>query len=330
MLRIQQDGPLDKETMKLENVCLLGGSGFVGGYIAEALTKRGVQVRALTRRRERARHLLVLPNAEVVETDVHDPAQLAHQFADMDAVINLDGVLHDGKGKESFRSAHVELAAKVVDACAQAGVHRLLHMSALKADVNGPSAYLQSKGEAQALVREAAAQHGIAATVFRPSVIFGPGDSFLNRFAQLIKLSPVIPLACPSARFQPIFVNDVARAFVDSLEDRASFGQAYDLCGPTVYELQELVRLTAACTGRWRAIVGLGPRLSYLQACVLELLPGKPLTRDNFRSLQVDSICECAFPFDFRPTSLEAIAPLYLGGRTSRGRYAYFRYKAGR
>jgi uncharacterized protein YbjT (DUF2867 family) len=316
--------------MKVRNVCILGGSGFVGHYLAEALTKRGIEIRVLTRQPARARDLLVLPSTEVEQADVHDSAQLIHQFTGMDAVINLVGVLHDGRDNDSFYSAHVDLADKVVDACAQAGVRRLLHMSALKADPQGPSAYLRSKGKGEETVREGALKQGIAATIFRPSIIFGPGDRFLNRFAQLVKLSPVIPLGCPNARFQPVFVEDVARAFAECLDDRDSLGRTYDLCGPHTYTLKQLVSLVAKLTGRTRAIIGLGPRLSMMQARVLEMLPGKLMTRDNLLSLQVDNVCACAFPFDFVPTALEAIAPGYLAGTSSRGRYAYFRYTAGR
>jgi NADH dehydrogenase len=248
----------------------------------------------------------------------------------MDAVINLVGVLHDGADNDSFYSNHVDLADKVVDACAQAGVRRLLHMSALKADPQGPSAYLRSKGKGEETVREGALKQGIAATIFRPSVIFGPGDRFLNRFDQLIKFSPVIPLGCPNARFQPVFVEDVARAFADCLDSRDSFGQSYDLCGPQMYTLKQLIRLVDTLSGRAPIIIGLGPRLSLIQARVLEMLPGKLMTRDNLLSMQVDNVCAGAFPFDFMPTALEAIAPLYLAGMSSRGRYAYFRYTAGR
>jgi uncharacterized protein YbjT (DUF2867 family) len=318
------------DSASLETVCLLGGSGFVGRHIAHRLVGQGLQVRILTRRPERARDLLVLPTAELIECDVHDPAQLAHQFADVDAVINLVGVLHDGRGNESFAMAHVQLAEKVVQACAGSGVRRLLHMSALNADANGPSAYLRSKGEAQAKVQEGTARNGIACTIFRPSVIFGAGDSFLNRFAELLRLSPIIPLACPDARFQPVFVEDVARCFVDSLLNRDCYGRSLDICGPDIFTLRELVTLTATITQRKRVIVGLGPALSRLQASVLEFMPGKPLTRDNLLSMQVDSVCGCDFPLPFRPASLETVAPEYLAGDTPRRRYDYFRHGAGR
>jgi uncharacterized protein YbjT (DUF2867 family) len=268
--------------MKTSRVCILGGSGFVGRHVTELLDERGLGVKALTRMRERARHLNVLPGVEVVETDVHDQAELAAQFAGMDAVINLVGVLHDGRGRASFADAHSILAEKVINACERAGVHRLLHMSALKADPDGPSQYLRSKGEAEAMVRAAAKD--MAVTVFRPSVIFGPGDGFLNRFAALIRYFPVLPLASAHARFQPVYVEDVARVIADSIDSPAAFGATYDVCGPRVYTLRELVQFTADVMGKKRRIFGLSPGLSRLQATLLEFAPGKPMTRLRFRA----------------------------------------------
>ena len=304
---------------------MLGGSGFVGKHIAHQLAAQGIFVRVLTRRRERAKELLVLPTVDVVQANVHDPAELERQFAGMDAVINLVGILHG-----DFLGAHVEFTRKAVNACAASAVPRLLHMSALGADPGGPSAYLRSKGVAEQLVQVAGP--GLATTIFRPSVIFGPGDSFLNMFARLIRLAPVIPLACPNARFQPVFVEDVARAYVASLDEPGTFGQAYNLCGPTVYRLRELVELVAALLGKKPSVLGLSDGLSYLQAIVMEHLPGKLMTRDNYSSMKLDSVCRSGFPavFGFQPTSLEAVAPLYLTGATPRGRYPQFRYKAGR
>jgi len=205
-----------------------------------------------------------------------------------------------------------------------------LHMSALKAEPDGPSQYLRSKGEAEATVRAAAKD--MAVTVFRPSVIFGPGDGFLNRFAALIRYFPVLPLACAGARFQPVYVEDVARVIADSIDNPAAFGATFDVCGPRVYTLRELVQFTADVMGKKRRIFGLSPGLSRLQATLLEFAPGKPMTRDNLASMQVDSVCDCDFEqqFGFRPASLEAIAPTYLVNRTPRGRYAAFRVRAGR
>ncbi|MGH8750620.1 MAG: complex I NDUFA9 subunit family protein [Burkholderiales bacterium] len=315
--------------MKLDKVCVIGGSGFVGKHIVHLLAAQGKQVRVPTRDRERAKELIVLPTVDVMPADVHDDAQLATMLEGMDAVINLAGILHESKPGE-FQRTHVELPLRILRQCQRLGIARFAHMSALNAAVNSRSAYLRSKGEAEtALWQEAQA---VALTVFRPSVIFGRGDSFLNLFAKLLKFFPALFLACPKARFQPVFVEDVARVFVDSLPKLDTFGQSYDLCGPKIYTLRELVRYAAQLTGRHRLIIGLSDKLSYWQAWGMEFLPVKLMTRDNYYSMQVDSVCGCAFPqtFGFEPTALEAVAPRYLAGGGPRGRYRWLRYKARR
>ena len=313
--------------MEITTVAILGGSGFAGKHICQALAAEGYRARVATRARERAKEqLILLPTVDLVTVDVHDPAQLAAFVRGTEAVINLVGVLHDGRGNASFQAAHVELARKVVAACRECGVARLLHMSALAADRNAPSRYLRTKGEAEAIVRES----GLAWTVFRPSVIFGREDRFLNMFAMLLRLAPVLFLASPNARFQPVFVEDVAASFVKSLEDLASAGKGYDLCGPRVYTLRELVVFVARVLNRRRLVIGLNDSLSYLQALALELLPVKLMTRDNYYSMKVDSVCSCEFPFGITPKALEAVAPSYLGRRTPRAHYQRFRGRAGR
>jgi len=320
--------------MEITTVAVLGGSGFVGRHVCHALAAEGFRVRVATRDRERAKEqLILLPTAEVAVVDVHEPAELAAFVRGTDAVVNLVGVLHDGRGARGFRSAHVELARKAVVACHAGGVGRLLHMSALGAERAAPSAYLRTKGEAEAIVRES----GLAWTVFRPSVIFGRGDGFLNLFARLLRLAPVLPLACPGARFQPVFVEDVAAAFVKSLAELGSVGKSHDLCGPRVYTLRELVEYVGVVTGRRRPIVGLGDSLSYLQAFSMELFPLRQvlgaldmlMTRDNYYSMQVDSVCACDFPFGIAPAALEAVAPSWLANRTPRARYQQFRAQRG-
>ena len=315
--------------MTMKRICIIGGTGFVGRHIAHQLVEHGYDVRVLTRNRERAKYLLILPSAEVIEANVHDPAELTRQFRGIDAVINLVGILHENR-KTSFDHAHVQLTQKVLDACHAAGVKRVLHMSALAATADAPSAYLRSKAEAENRVL-AFQQAGFAEmTIFRPSVIFGQGDSFINLFAKLIKTLPVVALACPNARFQPIHVEDVARAFVDSLDQARTYGCAYNLCGPKIYTLRELITLIAALLGKRRPIIGLGNRLSYLQAWLMEWLPVKLMTRDNYYSMQVDSVCDCEFPFDFKPSTLESIVPAYLANAALRSKYALFRHRAGR
>ena len=313
--------------MIINDVLVLGGSGFVGRHIVHQLVARGCRVTVLTRDRERAKDdLIPLPTADVITADAHDPDALVHFMRGCDAVINLVGVLHEGRGKTSFQQAHVELARKVVDACRRTGVRRLLHMSALNADTHGPSAYLRSKGEAEALVRLS----GLDFTIFRPSVVFGREDRFLNLFAMLQRLMPVLFLAMPNARFQPVFVENVAAVFAASLTRLDSFGRSFDLGGPKVYTLREIVAYVGELTGHRRPIVGLGPRLSRLQARLMELLPVKLMTRDNVDSMEVDSVTGGALPFGIEPTAMEAVAPTWLAQRTPRGRYQIFRDRSHR
>lgn len=313
--------------MEITTVAMIGGSGFVGRHICHRLAAEGYRVRVATRDRERAKDKLIfLPTVEVEPVNVHDSRELAAFARGADALMNLVGVLHEGRGRASFQAAHVELAAKVVSACRETGVRRLLYMSALQANPGGPSRYLRSKGEAEAIVRNS----DLAWTIFRPSVIFGGGDSFLSLFAQLLRVLPVVFLACPNARFQPVFVEDVAAAFTRSLVEPESVGESYDLCGPRVYRLRELIEFVGAVTGRARPVIGLNDTLSYWQAYAMEWLPVTLMTRDNFRSMQVDSVCNCQFPFGVEPAALEAIAPAYLAHRTPRQRYRWMRARARR
>jgi uncharacterized protein YbjT (DUF2867 family) len=315
--------------MDISSVCIVGGSGFVGRSLAEQLSSRGLRVRVVTRSRPRAMPIAVLPTVEIEVANPHDPADLARMFENMDAVVNLAGIIHEGGGR-TFQSTHVELPRKVAQACRSAGVQHLLHMSALGASGTGPSAYLRSKAEGESAVRAAA--DPVPVTIFRPSVIFGEGDAFLNLFASLVRLFPVIALAGAEARFQPIWVEDVARCFSHALGNPQAFGATYELGGPRVYTLEELVRYVAGILGRRRAIVRLPAPLGRLQAFLLEHLPGKLMTRDNLRSMSVDNVCAAPFPalFGFEPAALESVVPAYLVGGTSRSRYPRYRHLAGR
>lgn len=313
--------------MIINDVCVLGGSGFVGRHVCNKLTDRGYRVTVPSRDRERAKvDLITLPTVDVVEADVYDPETLRFVTRGCDAVINLVGVLHDGRGNASFEQAHVELARKVVEACRRNGIRRLVHMSALNAGVNAPSEYLRSKGEAENIVRLS----GFDVTIFRPSVIFGREDRFLNLFAGLARKLPVIPLGSPNARFQPVYVEDVAQAFAQCLPRLESFGRSYDLVGPKVYTLKELVAYAGELTGRRRPILALGDGLSSLQASIMGMLPGKVLSRDNYLSMKVDSVSRQALPFGISPTPLEAVAPVWIAAQTPRARYQAFRNRAHR
>ena len=318
----------------MSKILVLGGSGFIGRHLVSLLAGRGHAVIVPTRQRDRAKRLILLPTVDVVQADIFNHDALLGLMRGCDAVINLVGVLHSRRGKSGkpfgpqFERAHVELPRIIVGACHEAGVRRLLHMSALNARSDAPSEYLRSKGEGEAWVL--AQQYELDVTVFRPSVVFGPDDRFLNLFAGLARLMPVIFLGCAEARFQPVFVGDVARAFAASLWDRASYGQAFDLCGPRVYTLRELVAYAARESGHPRLIIGLRPGMAVAQAWLLELLPGKLMSRDNVYSMRVDSVSDDELPFGLDPTPLAVIAPQYLRGDFPRARYPLFRDKAGR
>jgi uncharacterized protein YbjT (DUF2867 family) len=285
---------------------ILGGAGFLGRHLAAELARRAVEVTVPSRRRERAKHLIVLPTVDVVEADVNAPGVLERLAKGRDAVINLVGILHG-----NFERAHVELPRAIVAACRAGGVPRLLHVSALGAAPDAPSEYLRSKARGEEVVLGAA---GLDVTVFRPSVVFGPEDRFLNTFASLARYLPVLALACPQARFQPVYVGDVARAMAEALEEPEARGKRYELCGPREYTLKALVEYACAATGRHRLVLGLPPSLSYLQARLLEWSPGPLMTRDNYYSMQVPNVCaqDCTLPFGLAPTALEAVAPAYL------------------
>jgi len=315
--------------MQSATICILGGTGFVGRHIASRLIAQRNRVRIPTRNYERHRDLLVLPGLELIETDIFDSDSLRRLFEGADCVINLVGILnetqHNGEG---FRRVHIDLPRQIHEACRVAGVPRLLHMSALKADVaSSPSHYLRTKAEGENFLHTFASP-AFAVTSFRPSVIFGPGDSFFNRFADLLKQVPLVfPLACPDARFAPVYVGDVADRFVAALHDSASYRKRYDLCGPRQYTLRQLVDYTAHTLSLKRRIIGLPDAASHLQAALLEWFPGKPFSLDNYHSLQIDSVCGQG---PIEPTSIESIVPLYLGNKSRQDRYDRYRSKARR
>jgi uncharacterized protein YbjT (DUF2867 family) len=313
--------------MASETVLVLGGGGFVGRHVVNRLVQDGKRVIVPTRRRENVRHLILLPTVDVVDADIHDPPALARLAANAAAVVNLVGILNES-GRNTFARVHAELAQKVVAACRAAGVRRVVQMSALNASPEGPSRYQRSKGEAEAAI----VASGLDWTIFQPSVIFGREDRFLNLFASLERHLPVMAIAAAQTRFQPVFVGDVAHCIARALDDAATIGQKYPLCGPDIYTLRELVAFVGTLTGHERPIVSLPPALGRLQARFLELLPGTPMSRDNLASMQQDSVCGCAFPavFGIVPAALAAIAPTYLGPAAIRSRYDAYRSQVGR
>ncbi|MBI0327062.1 complex I NDUFA9 subunit family protein [Burkholderia plantarii] len=311
--------------MDRPTIALVGGTGFIGARLVAALVRAGYPVRLAARRRERARHLATM-SVEVVELDRFDAASLARVVAGAGVAINLVGTLHGGRGTpygEGFRQLHVALPGALAAACVEAGVAQLVQVSALGADSHGPSMYQRSKGDGEAALHAAAAASGgaLAVTVLRPSVVFGPGDAFLTTFARLQRLLPVLPLAMPDAQFQPVYVGDVAQALLAVAGNRAAYGRTYELGGPRVYTLEQLVRYCGALVGRQARIIRLPDALARLQASVFEHLPGEPvITRDNLASMRVPNVLSgpLAPELGVRPASLEGVAPGYLSAGGTR------------
>jgi len=279
--------------MNIKTICVIGGAGFVGSSIVTKLDAAGYQVKVLTRHRERARHLILLPNVQVETCNVDDASTLIESLRGSDAVINLVGILHEREGS-TFESVHHRLPQRIATLCNELGISRFIHMSALGASEQAPSEYLYSKAMGEIELSEFKGDVDI--TTFRPSVIFGRGDGFMTFFARLVKYIPIIMLAKPNAKFQPIWVEDVATIFVNSIENQDTYAKSYNLVGPKVYTLKELVKKTIKEMDKKRWVIGLNDTLSYLQGWFMELFPIKLITRDNVRSMEVDSTFDGPMP----------------------------------
>lgn len=319
------------------NVLILGGSGFVGRHLIEHLQRAGATVTVPTRRLASARELWPLPCVTVLEADVTSPQALARLLPGHDAVVNLVATLHGSAAQ--FEHLHVELPRRIAQACASTGVRRLVHVSALGAAADGPSRYQRSKAAGEAVLQEAAVAGKLDLTVLRPSVIFGADDRFMTLFARLQRWFPLIPLAGAEARFQPVWVRDVADALVRCLTRDTTVGQTYEACGPEIYTLRELVRLAGQWAGvregHGRPIIGLPGPLGWLQALAMECVPGKPLlSRDNLDSMKVPNIATGQLPgldaLGIHAASLLAVGPWMLGAAGNAARLDVLRSYAGR
>jgi uncharacterized protein YbjT (DUF2867 family) len=308
------------------DVVIVGGAGFIGRALAATLISRNKSVRIITRHRERARALWPLPRIEIVEANPNEEASLYEALENADAVINLVGVLHSKTGRPwgpDFDSAHVKLPARIARCMNRRKISRLLHVSAIGAADQAPSMYLRSKAAGEAALR---ANQSLQLTILRPSVVFGPEDQFMNLFGRMQKILPVIPLATPHARFQPIAVEDLASAIANCLDQPETAGKLYECVGPEVLTLYELVH--------WAGVYAGCPRpdgAAWVQAWIMENLPGKPLmSRDNLASASVPNVgsgpmaAELGIP---NPQSIHSVVPTYLGSETPRARLANRRAK---
>lgn len=314
----------------MKRILVLGGSGFIGRHVCEKASRLECRITVPTRHRENAKTVQFLPWVDVIEADIHDEAALARLVHGHDAVVNLVAILHGDVA--AFDRAHVALVQKLVRACQTAGVRRLVHVSALGAAPDAPSLYQRSKAKGEAVL----AASGLDTTAVRPSVVFGAQDRFLNLFARLQELFPVLPLGCADARFQPVWVQDVAHAIVRLLQRQGPIPgltnpvqpAVIEACGPDVFTLRELVQLAGRLSGNPRPILALPLALARMQAWVMEMMPGEPMiSRDNVASMQVDNVASGVVPgldtLGITPTSLRSIAPTYLSANGADALLAY-------
>ena len=297
--------------MSKQRIAILGGSGFVGRRLVQALAGQGQEVTVFSRNLAAHHERLLPPGVRLQQLDVYDEVALATALAGMQVVINLVGILNErGNDGQGFHRAHVQLTQGLIRACHAAGVPRLLQMSSLNAG-RGSSYYLKSRGEAEAAVRAS----GLQWTLFEPSVIFGAGDGLFCRFASLLQLAPVLPLARAQTRFAPVYVGDVVEAFLRCLDNPASIGETYELYGPEIYSLAEIVRLCARQLGLRRWVIALPDVLGRLQALACDFVPGKPFSSDNFRSLLIDSVggIDGLHRLGIEPARVSRLLPSILG-----------------
>jgi len=317
-----------------KTVAVMGGSGFLGRHLSARLVRLGYAVVIPTRRRARASRALFLPGIELRSANISQFESMRRALRGCDAVINLVGILNErGHNGSGFHTAHVELAENMMRACHDVGIHRVIQVSALKANAErGPSHYLLSKGQAEQVVQRQSGDE-IDYTILRPSVIFGPDDSFINRFASLLRISPILPLARSDAQFSPVYVGDVVQAIVRSLETDKTHGRIYELCGPESFSLQEIVLFTKGLLGKKRLVVPLPDFIGRLQAAFCDyLVPGKPFSLDNFRSLTVASTCNGngLSELGIEAQRLPVLVPAYFEAGAHQQRLSAYRGRAGR
>ena len=292
------------------NIAILGGTGFVGLSLINILAKTKNRVIIITRNREKNKKLLVYPNVTLVEANVHNLEELTKHTKNIDVLINLIGILnekgHSGKG---FRKAHSDLARTILTTCKANDIKRILHVGALKSDPKGPSHYLRTKGEAESYLMTYGKRFANI-TIFKPSVIFGKNDSFILRFSKLLNFVPYFfPLACYNSKFAPIYVNELSDFIIKSINDPKSFNKQYNLCGPKIYTLKEILELVIKAKNRNIKVIPLSITMSKIQASIMEFIPGKPFSLDNFNSCQIDSFCDSDHDFY---SDLETIIPTYV------------------
>ena len=310
----------------LDKITILGGSGFIGSQLTAKLSKSTKRIVILSRNELKNRDLLVIPNLEIIQMDVNDERSLREHTKDSDLLINTIGILNEMDKINTFEQVHYKLVEKISRVIKANNIKRYLHISSLNADKNAPSKYLRTKGMAEELLIDHTSSSSNV-TIFRPSIVFGENDSFFNKFAVILKYLPMLPLACPSSRFMPVYVGDLTSFMISAINDKETFNISIDVTGPKEYTFHQLMKLTIKFLGIKRLIIPLNDILSRMQAYIFEKLPGKLFTTDNYLSLKIDSISKKGFK---GTTSIEDVVPEYLNVASNKNRMAELRKKSGR
>lgn len=311
---------------KFSKVVILGGTGFIGAQLATKLSPISEKIVIPTRNIESNSGLKMIPNLKIIRTDIKDERSINQLFKDADLIINTVGILNELDEDNSFDKIHYQITKKISHCIKKNNIKRYLHISSLNADPKSIGKYLKSKGQAEDfLISETSSFCKL--TIFRPSIVFGESDSFFNKFATLLKFLPIFPLACPNAKFMPVYVEDLTDFMISTINNVDSYGKKIDVTGPNEYTFRELINQTLRALKIKRIIIPLNNFLSQVQARVFEKLPGKLFTMDNYQSLQIDSCSDKGFKGS---SSLEDIVPQYLNIKYKQERFEKLRKKSGR
>ncbi|MBT5406966.1 MAG: complex I NDUFA9 subunit family protein [Gammaproteobacteria bacterium] len=311
---------------KLGKIIILGGTGFIGSQLSAKLSPLCDHICVLTRNTDTNKNLKLIPNLEIIQTNILEQRNLNTIFTGSDVVINTIGILNEFNEDNTFEIMHFELTKKISSAIKHNKIKRYLHISSLNADPKATSRYLITKGLAENYI-QSETNNFCNTTIFRPSIVFGEADSFFNKFSTILKYSPVFPLACPNSKFMPIYVNELTDFMMDTIKDNKTYGQKIDVTGPNEYTFRQLIDITLKALKIRRLIIPLNYTLSKLQAAIFQRLPGKLFTIDNFLSLQIDSCSKEGFKGKL---SLEDIVPGYLNFSSKQKHFENLRKKSGR
>ncbi|MEC8996488.1 MAG: complex I NDUFA9 subunit family protein [Pseudomonadota bacterium] len=312
--------------LDLNNITMLGGTGFIGSRLVFELSKFSNNITILTRSREKNKKLLVIPNIKIVEADINDDIALREYTKDSDLVINTVGILNELDSINSFENLHVNLVKKISNVIKYHKIKRMIHIGSLNSMNSNTSNYMKSKAEAEKYLLEITSNF-CNVTIVKPSVVFGENDTFFNRFAKILKYSPIFPLACPYSKFAPIYVGDLTKIIIESINAKKTYNQAIDITGPKIYTFHELIKLTLEFMKIKRFVIPLPDFLSRIQAYIFERLPGKIFTIDNYHSLQVDSVSDTGIK---GTTFIEQVVPTYLNSSLSETEINEWRKRSGR